>query len=222
MPFHEFRHLPGAELCYFQPGEYLIEAGEPLKYIYYLQSGIVYREIVTSSGNENVLNRRMGDRCADSVVGLLAMYSDRNTTGAKSGFVAQTECVCWRIPVEVCKSYMREHPALLEQAITLAMKEFSDLSDRFIARREKNAPALLCSVLLDYSHEVEEGRFLSKKFTNVELAKFVSIHKVTVANMLRALKEEGVVERTPQGLLLKDVARLQAYARGEKILEYKR
>lgn len=164
MPFREFRNLPGAELCYFQPGEYLIESGAPLRYIYYLQSGLVYREVVTASGNENFLSRRLDDDDADSIVGLLAMYTTTDDGLMHSGFVAQTECVCWRIPVEECKRYMRAHPELLERALVLAMQEFAQLNSRFMARREKNAAALLCNVLINYSRKAEDGRIiLSKK-----------------------------------------------------------
>lgn len=223
MPFREFRNLPGAELCYFQPGDYLIESGTPLRYVYYLQSGLVYREVVTASGNENFLNRRIDDDDADSIVGLLAAYNEENQGISQSGFVAQTECVCWRIPVEECKRYMRAHPELLERAIQLAMHEFTQLSNRFMARREKNAAAHLCNVLLNYSRKAEDGRvLLSKKFTNVEISKFVSVHKVTVANMIRALKEQDCVERTSEGLWLKDIPRLKEYATGQRTLDYKK
>lgn len=223
MPFREFRNLPGAELCYFQPGEYLIESGAPLRYIYYLQSGLVYREVVTASGNENFLSRRLDDDDADSIVGLLAMYTTADDGLMHSGFVAQTECVCWRIPVEECKRYMRAHPELLERALVLAMQEFAQLNSRFMARREKNAAALLCNVLINYSRKAEDGRIiLSKKFTNVEISKFVSVHKVTVANMLRALKAQDCVERTPEGLWLKNIPLLKEYATGQRSLDYKK
>lgn len=223
MPFREFRNLPGAELCYFQPGEYLLECGAPLRYVYYLQSGLVYREVVTASGNENFLNRRIDDDDADSIVGLLAMYSVLQDDVMHSGFVAQTECVCWRIPVEEAKRYMRAHPELLERALELAMQEFLQLSNRFMARREKNAAAHLCNVLLNYSRKAEDGRvLLSKKFTNVEISKFVSVHKVTVANMIRALKEQDCVERTPEGLWLKNIPLLKEYATGQRTLDYKK
>lgn len=223
MPFREFRNLPGAELCYFQPGEYLIESGAPLRYIYYLQSGLVYREVVTASGNENFLSRRLDDDDADSIVGLLAMYTTTDDGLMHSGFVAQTECVCWRIPVEECKRYMRAHPELLERALVLAMQEFAQLNSRFMARREKNAAALLCNVLINYSRKAEDGRIiLSKKFTNVEISKFVSVHKVTVANMLRALKAQDCVERTPEGLWLKNIPLLKEYATGQRSLDYKK
>ena len=223
MPFREFRNLPGAELCYFQPGEYLIESGAPLRYIYYLQSGLVYREVVTASGNENFLSRRLDDDDADSIVGLLAMYTTTDDGLMHSGFVAQTECVCWRIPVEECKRYMRAHPELLERALVLAMQEFAQLNSRFMARREKNAAALLCNVLINYSRKAEDGRIiLSKKFTNVEISKSVSVHKVTVANMLRALKAQDCVERTPEGLWLKNIPLLKEYATGQRSLDYKK
>ena len=46
----EFIDLPGVEPCFFRKGDYLIECGEPLEYIYYLRKGTVYRELVTDKG----------------------------------------------------------------------------------------------------------------------------------------------------------------------------
>lgn len=57
--------------------------------------------------------------------------------------------------------------------------------------------------------------------TNIEIAKFLTVHKVTVSRILRALKEQGCVERTERGLLLRDISALEAYAYDNKELDYK-
>lgn len=73
---------------------------------------------------------------------------------------------------------------------------------------------------MENSREVEGRRLLSKQYTNIEIAKFLSVHRVTVTNMLRTLKEEGCVERTPQGLVLTNLSALEAYRDRQKTLNY--
>ena len=59
------------------------------------------------------------------------------------------------------------------------------------------------------------------KITNVEMAKFLSVHKVTVARILRALKEEQMIMRTADGLLLLEPEKLRQYAENQIELKYK-
>ena len=67
----------------------------------------------------------------------------------------------------------------------------------------------------------EQGLFVSKKFTNVEMSKFLSVHKVTVARILRALKDEETVVRVPEGLILQKPEKLRQYAENSVELKYK-
>ena len=62
---------------------------------------------------------------------------------------------------------------------------------------------------------------VSKKFTNVEMSKFLSVHKVTVARILRALKDEETVVRVPEGLILQKPEKLRQYAENSVELKYK-
>lgn len=53
-----FRDLPGVTQCSFKRGEVLIAAGELTEYVYYLQSGVVYRELLTDAGHESIMSRK--------------------------------------------------------------------------------------------------------------------------------------------------------------------
>lgn len=214
-----FRSLPGAERCFFQPEEHLISAGDPLDVVYYLVSGVVYRIIVTENGDECILNRKNGGEGVASLIGILAAYTEKPYHSIND-FVAHTECICYRIPADVCIDYLRQRPELLEGLLHESVCDYASLSKKFWARKEKNASAELCAFLLENSHQINGERVLSRQYTNVEIAKFISVHRVTVTNMLRALKAEGCVERTSEGILLRDPELLAAYRDGEKILSY--
>ena len=216
-----FRDLPGVTQCKFKKGERLIRAGEPIDYIYYLIKGSVYREVVTDKGYESTLSRKGGSNdVASSLVGILALYNRNTGSASTSDFVAHTDCLAYRIPAETCKEYLRQHPLLLEGVLHCSMDEYHRVLNMFQSRREGSGSARLCALLLERARETEHGSVVPRKCTNVELSKLLSIHKVTVSRMLRALKEEGVVERTSEGLALLDLERLQQYAANEIELEY--
>lgn len=216
-----FRDLPGVVQCRFRKGEFLIRTGETMEYVYYLVKGSVYREVITDKGYESILSRKGGDDIANSLVGILALYNRNTGNTSSSDFVAHTDCLAYRVPVELCKEYLRQHPLLLEEVLHCAMDEYTRVLNMFNARREGNGAARLCALLLERSKELDDGRMtVSRKCTNVEISKLLSIHKVTVSRMLRALKAEGVVERTPDGLMILQPERMKQYAANEMVLEY--
>lgn len=216
-----FRDLPGVTQCRFKRGEVLIAAGEPAEYVYYLQSGVVYRELLTDAGHESIMSLKTSNSVAASLVGILTLYRRRNPGISNYDFIAHTNCVCYRIPKDVCMEYLRNHSELLEEVLYIALDEYTRLMDLTLMKWESSVSVQLCKFLLEYSRDSEAGRVLSKKYSNIEISKFLSMHKVTVARVLRALKEQGCVERTNQGLLLKNVPLLTAFAQGDKVLEYK-
>ncbi len=216
-----FREIPGATLCRFRKGERIIRAGEQLDYIYYLTKGTVYREVVTDKGYESILSRKSGvNDVVQCLVGILAVYNRRNGNTSSSDFFAYTDCTTYRIPVEVCKEYLRQHPALLEAVVYYAMDEYTRVLRLFQSRRDGSASARLCELLLERARETEEGLIVSRKCTNVEISKLLSVHKVTVSRMLRALKDNGCVERSATGLRLLRPDQLKQYAENELVLEY--
>lgn len=214
-----FRHLAGAERCYFQPEEHLISAGDSLEYIYYLTSGVVYRIGVTEHGEECILGRKIGGEGASSLVGIMETFS-KQPTESLHDFIAHTDCVCYKIPIDVCLAYLHEQPDMLEALLRELSSDYGRLYRKYWARKEKNVAAELCAFLLENSRESGGVRLLSRQYTNVEIAKFLSVHRVTVTNMLRALKTQGCVERTPRGLVLTDVPQLTDYRNGKKMLSY--
>lgn len=213
-----FRHLPGVSERHFRRGKIMIHAGEEVECVYYLIKGTVYREVVTASGNESILSTKAGDNFVKSLVGVLMFYRPGPST---SDFIARTNCVCYRVPKDVCMRYLKEHPDLLEDVVRLAMAEYIRMFELFQMKSEGSTSSLLCELILRNAEARDGGFFLPKKYTNVEMAKFLSVHKVTVARILRVLKEEGCVARTKNGLQILDEAALWAYADGEKELVYR-
>ena len=216
-----FRDLPGVTKCRFKKGETILKAGEPVEYVYYLTKGTVYREMITAKGYESILSCKKASDVADALVGVLTLYNMTHNAISRYSFIAHTDCTCYQIPRDVCKTYLREHPDLLERVLSHAMREYTQLMNLFMSQREGSGAARLCALLLERAKQNAEGTLVvPKKCTNVELSKLLSIHKVTVSRMIRALREEGVVERVEVGMIVLQPERLKQYADNEDTLIY--
>lgn len=216
-----FRNLPGVTTCRFKRGEYLIRAGEEIEYVYYLQKGTVYRENVSIAGKASILASKADGNLVRSLVGILVLYRRSDSGVSHNDFIAHTNCLCYKIPKEICIQFFRDNPELLEELVRVSMDAYSELSELFHVKEDGQVAGRLCRLLLERARETEHGLAVSRKVTNVEIAKFLIVHKVTVARILRALKDEESIFRTEYGLLLKDPQKLQQYAKNELELKYK-
>ena len=216
-----FRNLPGVTQCRFKRGAYLIRAGEQVDYVYYLLQGTVYREMVSASGRISILSSKASGSIVQSLVGILVIFRREGSHISRNDFIAHSTCICYRIPVQVCMNYLRQHPDLMEEVAYTAMDEYNKLMLLFQAKEEGCVASRLCGLLLERSKPTEAGLLVSRKLTNVEMAKFLSVHKVTVARILRALKEEQLILRTADGLLLLEPEKLRQYAENQVELKYK-
>lgn len=214
-----FCDIENVTLRQFKSGDVLIAAGEPVEYVYYLLSGIVNREMITIGGNEYIIGQRKSGKGLMSLVGVLIIYDEWSV--ASEDFIAVTDCLCYQIPKDTCKDYLRKHPEMMEEVLQMSVNVNALLIERFFTRVEKDATAELCKFLLYYSEETEEGRVLPKEFTNLQISKFLSLHRVTVTNILSILKKYNCIERTNHGLLLRDIPLLTDFAEQRKTLKYK-
>lgn len=201
MPFHD---LAGVSTCRFKAREYILRRGEAMPYVYYLKRGEVNREVLTPYGSVTINTTKEGGKITGSIIGLLTIF-DRNFDGICSDdFIAATDCICYRIPVDVCKRYMREHPALMEEAFVRAIDIYNELEATLASLQDQPAPERVCDFLLRHSSASADGPRLAKTFSNVEIGKHLAVHTVTVSRIISALRREGIVTRTPEGLLVTD------------------
>ncbi|MEF2824032.1 MAG: Crp/Fnr family transcriptional regulator [Peptococcaceae bacterium] len=215
-----FRHLDGVEVCRFKAGDYLMRRGEVMSYVYYLKKGAVKREILTREGSTLIVTIKESGAITGSIVGLLEIF-DQNFNGyCSDDFIAETGCLCYRIPVSVCKAYLRSHPALLEEALVMCIGQFDLLEAAYSKKKDMSAVDLVCEFLLSHDESGDEGILVPKKYTNVEIGKYLGIHSVTVSRIINCLRHDGCVVRTSQGLKLIDEAGIRMYLCGEKKMKY--
>jgi CRP-like cAMP-binding protein len=216
---HKLLEYPDVVKCKFKKGEYLIRQGEKVEYLYYLDKGSCYRTTVTEKGDEIIFSiKEASDNFTQSLAGVLILYSDGYSM---SNFVAKVSCDCYRVPKGLFLQYVQDKPDLLQQLLTMAMSELRDLADTFQARQEGKVANRLCELLLKNSTLKDDKLLVSKDYSNnAVIGRFLGIHKVTVAKIIKALKEEGVILKERAGIIILDKERLTKYANAEKMIDY--
>lgn len=214
-----FRNLPGAKLTQYKKGEVLLASGQRLTHLFYLVEGIVGREIITENGNETIVTIKTTETPVDALVGLILLYRDSDISN--STFVAKTDCTCYLIPRESYVQVANQNPELLLSTIRLMTRETKRLTELYTSKREGDAASRLCALLLSQCQE-QGGRYrVPIHWNNLEIAKYLGIHSVTVSRILKILKQNGCLYRSGQGLVLSDPDKIAAYAEHREHLNYR-
>lgn len=207
--------LPDVRACHFHKGEYLIRQGEPMPYIYYLQSGSCERIEYSDCGDEIIFNTKLSDSGINAVVGLNNLWNAEPVSF--SSFIAKTNITCCRIDAQLAKKALLERPDILDAILTLQMDNYLRLRALFKCHHERRTPSLLCDLLLRSAMDSEDGLYLPKKLSNVTISRQLGVHQVTVAKIMSCLQKEAVLQRTAIGVKILDRQKLQDYADGQKM-----
>ena len=79
----------------------------------------------------------------------------------------------------------------------------------------------VCGYLLDKVEFDGQKYFIPKQYTNNDIACILGIHKMTLSKIMRALREEAVIQSNRKEIIVLDYPKLQKYAL-EKGLQYRR
>ena len=214
----ELIEMDGVYFGRMNKGHVFIQQGEPVRMLYYLTKGTLYRSFTTARGDEVLYGIKKacpGAGIAQALVGVLSLYNEGYV--CSTSFTAMTECEGYMVPCDVFFAYVQDKPEILADILRLAMAEYRNLMINYQAHQEKHIANRLCQVLLHQAEPCADGKSYVRNLSNLELAAFLGIHQVTVSKILRCLKEKQVLERTKQGWLILDKAHLERLAAGEKL-----
>lgn len=210
---------PDVIRCEFKKGDYIIRQGEEVEFLYLLVKGTCHRATISEKGDEIIFGvKKPSDNLIPSLVGVLVLYTNGISA---NNFVADSNCHCYRIPKQTFLNYVQDKTDLLNQLIYLAMSEFRELASSFQARQEGKIANRLCELLLKNAHENQGKLVVSKDYSNLnKISRFLGIHRVTVAKVIKALKEERVIIKEENGIVIFDEEKLISYAKAEKNIAY--
>lgn len=87
-------------------------------------------------------------------------------------------------------------------------------------RQQRGAAGALAQFLLDRAVLEEGQKIVPESYSNADISRFLGIHPVTAAKILKELKSQGLITRSKSGIIILDEPLLQQYADGEKKLVY--
>lgn len=209
--------LESAIPCHFAKGTYLIRQDDPIQYVYYLLEGSCERIEFSESGEEILFNTKISHGGLEAIVGLNNLWVPTETSF--SSFVAKTDLFCYRVDAPIFKQEMQKHTILLDEIITMNLRNYLALRTLFKSRQERRTPNQVCALLLKHAITTDKGLYVAKKLSNVSISRQLGVHQVTVAKIMSFLQKEMILKRTSAGIQILDLSQLTDYA-GTKKMDY--
>ncbi len=210
-------NLKGSKVCYFEKGDIIIKQDDKVDFVFYLVDGLIYRTVLSEKGDETIYDTKSGDNQLKSLLGLLYLFDNGVSY---TNFIAKTHCTCYKIPKEVIWKFISDKPDILRELINIAMNFYNSTIVLIQNKQQKKAVNRLCQFLLEQANVVNGKLAVRKACTNVEISKFLGIHPVTSARIIKCLIDEKVIVRCKNGLTILDENKLKEYAREIRNMTY--
>lgn len=208
-------HQPQVTYCEFKPKSYIIRQGEVLDAVYYLVGGTCYHTSYTVGGTEIINSIRRPENNVHAILGITMIYAQGRIS--MGNFVAKTPCFCYKIPYQLMMDYVCTHPVLADELLHIFAHKVASYNNRYQERHEGQAPNALCALLLANSQIQGDWLIVDELLTNAHIGRTLGIHKVTVARIIKALKEQNLLTRQGKQLMILEPEQIQRYADGEKL-----
>lgn len=210
----DYSKIEGATFVRFKKGDCLVHAGEKPNCFYIVASGCCYRNRTEENGNDTIGSVYT----KGSIICALMSYRD---IVPKSDIIADSTVCCWKIPRQNFIDAMHVFPELTQALLNQIIDEHLELSSQFFGRKNGETSNLLSEFLLTHAKTKDDGfAYVDKSYTNVKIASYLGVHKVTATRIINVLQKENVIARTSNGLQIVNEAQLQAYASGAQKLKY--
>lgn len=212
--------------------EYFIRYGERLEvdkestmcspkltdaYVYYLERGIAGFSSLTDDGEETVMLFFQGNRLLGFTPMLMRRFRGGGSRDAEPfGIDTKTDCVFYRIDEKTFNRLMDDDPVFMTCVLEIVTCNYVDLVHKYHESQGNSAKKRFAKCLLDFSVESDGRRYVPKAFTYVEIAKYLGVHPVTVSKMAAELRKQGIIQKSPMGILILDGKRLESRAAEEE------
>lgn len=197
----------GTELRY-NKGEFIIRPGETPSGVFYIQEGLVKAYDITKYGEENLLIIRKPKEIFPLIWGI---------TGKERDIVYQTlaPTVVWRISRQDLDEYIHTPGCSLSPLLDMAVEMYRIHSERIINLEYRTVRERLISFLLTMANRFgkpqDGGTCIDVALRQQDIASSINASRETTSREISALEKKGLIKTTPQGILLRDKAKLQSY-----------
>ena len=188
----------------------------------YLERGICGVATVTQEGNDRTyLYFKSGN-----LMGFLRHILPVDTFAAshihktRNRVVTKTKVDCYIIKKEDFFRILKTNPAYY-QVLTIALAQnLSNVMEHSAWLACENGPIRICSMLLEFSELAGGIYLLPRCFTQAEMAHFLSLHKITVAKILKSLREANFIRKDGQLIRIMDREALIKIVNRELCIRY--
>ena len=194
-----FDILPYIRIVEYDKKEYVICGGVPLKRLLYLVEGTAKLYTVHKNGKQSLINF-FTPPC---ILGETELFDEQKLP---SPLVALTRCVFIEADIAGCRRLLLNDARFLRNLCEMSMKKSVAQNRKYmdLAAYPSRNNLAACLLMLQ-----SEGVF-TEKYT--EIADYLSVSYRHLMHLITELCEEGLVERTAEGLRIVDWAQLRELA----------
>lgn len=191
----------------FHAGDYIFRTGEEFRAIAAVRAGMVKTFVNDSNGNEQVL----GFSLPGEVIGLNAIHSSRYPCNA----VALDTVLLCQFSFPKMTLLAARMPGLQSKLFSLLSAEIGKAS---MLAADYRTEERMAAFLLDLSRRYAQRGFSATRFNltmaRTEIASYLRMAPETVSRVLRRLGDDGIIAIKQREVVLRDPARLEAFASG--------
>jgi len=190
----------------FEPGEYLYEQGERLRFLYIVRAGSAKSLITAADGTEQII----GFHLPGELLGLDALEQRRHTSSA---IALETTSVC-ALSHERFDRLCTTIPHLHVEVMMEAAKILADDHELLLVLGQKKAEERAAIFLLDVSARMKAHGFSEIEFnlsmSRGDLANYLSIARETLSRILTHFEQEGFLQVKRRHVRITSLPRLRA------------
>jgi CRP-like cAMP-binding protein len=188
----------------------------------YLESGICAVATVTPEGNDRIYLYFKSGNLMGFLRHILPVenFADSHIHKVRNRVVSKTKAEIYTIKKDDFFHLLSSNPEYYK-VLTLALAQnLSNVMEHSAWLACENAPVRICSMLLEFSECVGGIYLMPRCFTQAEMAHFLSLHKITVAKVLKSLREAGFIRKDGQLIRLVDREALIKIVNRELCIRY--
>lgn len=203
-------------------GESLGKNNQVANAIYYLEEGVCGLVRYTKAGEEVVYHYfQAGDILGGVYFNLAEEPSSYNyKSDARSYFLAKTTCKIYKIYYTQLNSAIQQEPMLANIISHSIAYNFHQVIGHVHEEKEEYTHVRLSRFLLKLSREIDGEDRLDKHFNYIEIAKYLSVHTVTISRIMATFKKKEMVEKRGHQIIIKNKGALLEVAQNMRNEEF--
>lgn len=210
----------GTKLCVEKNTALNDRPGDPGGGIYVLEQGICALTGLTHKGEEQIYLYFHPPKMIGVNPVLVTQQNPDYSPSTVFSIITRTKCTLYYINTSTFYQLLEENHAFALFLVHTLSTNYFEVMNHFHSRIDDNATVRLCRLLLELSTKEAGYLLVPKFFTHAELAKYLGCHAVTVSRIMARLKQQNIIKKCHQGIIIESVPALEALIEAESDYNY--